>query len=71
MRALRDCFTQQQGEELCFCKDAIITNVKKDDEWWRGDYKEQRQLLFRADFVEEIEMTPELQAQIESVNISL
>lgn len=67
MRALRDCFTQQQGEELCFGKDAIITNVKKDEDWWRGDYKDQRQLLFRADYVEEIEMTPEILKEIEKV----
>jgi len=40
---------------LKFDKGAIITNiVKQAAEWWRGDFEDQKQKLFPADYVEEI-----------------
>ena len=61
MKALYD-YRSNQEDELCFCKHAIIYNVKKEDNgWWRGDYGGRRQLLFPANYVQEIDITQEMQ----------
>ncbi|XP_007887457.1 1-phosphatidylinositol 4,5-bisphosphate phosphodiesterase gamma-2 [Callorhinchus milii] len=45
----------QQADELTFPKGAIIHNVKKTDHgWWMGDYGDQIQKLFPANYVEEL-----------------
>ena len=55
MKALYD-YKSQQEDELCFCKHAIITHVKKEDGgWWRGDYGGKRQLWFPANYTQEID----------------
>ncbi|EFX86093.1 hypothetical protein DAPPUDRAFT_236642 [Daphnia pulex] len=61
VKALYD-YRSQQDDELCFCKHAIIYNVKKEDNgWWRGDYGGRRQLLFPANYTQEIDITQEIQ----------
>ncbi|XP_031560507.1 1-phosphatidylinositol 4,5-bisphosphate phosphodiesterase gamma-1-like isoform X2 [Actinia tenebrosa] len=46
-------------QEMTFCRGAFITNVVKDDSgWWTGDYGDQKQKLFPANYCEEI-ITPE------------
>ena len=60
VKALYD-YRSQHEDELCFCKHAIICNVKKEDDgWWRGDYGGQRQLLFPANYTVEIDVTQEM-----------
>lgn len=60
MKAIYD-FRSKNEDELCFCKHAIIYNVKKDDGgWWRGDYGGRRQLLFPANYTQEIDITQEM-----------
>ncbi|XP_066257802.1 1-phosphatidylinositol 4,5-bisphosphate phosphodiesterase gamma-1 [Euwallacea similis] len=59
VKALYD-YKAQRGDELSFCRHAIITNVTKPPDsadWWRGDYGGARQLYFPAAYVEEIERT--------------
>ncbi|XP_039609688.1 1-phosphatidylinositol 4,5-bisphosphate phosphodiesterase gamma-1-like isoform X1 [Polypterus senegalus] len=54
VKALYD-YRAQREDELCFPKQAIITNVdKQEGGWWRGDYGGKRQLWFPANYVEEI-----------------
>ncbi|GFO31278.1 phosphoinositide phospholipase c, partial [Plakobranchus ocellatus] len=61
VKALHD-YTANRSDELSFCKDAVITNVtKQDGGWWRGDYGAKKQLWFPANYVEEID------AQMESL----
>lgn len=61
VKALYD-YRSQQEDELCFCKHAIIYNVKKEDNgWWRGDYGGRKQLLFPANYTQEIDITQEMQ----------
>lgn len=59
MRALYE-YRGQAEDELSFPKDAIITNVKKqDDDWWLGDYGGKKELLFPANYTQEIEVMSE------------
>uniref|UniRef100_A0A8C4WTE8 Phosphoinositide phospholipase C n=1 Tax=Eptatretus burgeri TaxID=7764 RepID=A0A8C4WTE8_EPTBU len=54
VKALYDYKSQSEGE-LSFAKNSIIYNVhKQDGHWWRGDRGGKKQLLFPANFVEEI-----------------
>ncbi|ESN93887.1 hypothetical protein HELRODRAFT_88112 [Helobdella robusta] len=55
VKALFD-YKCQRNDELTFCKNAIITNVQKEDgHWWRGDHGTQKQGWFPANFVEEVD----------------
>ncbi|XP_043562592.1 1-phosphatidylinositol 4,5-bisphosphate phosphodiesterase gamma-2 [Chiloscyllium plagiosum] len=48
-------YQSQQQDELSFPRGAIIHNVKKHDQgWWKGDYGDQIQKYFPANYVEEI-----------------
>lgn len=48
-------YTAQRFDELSFVKHAIITNVLKSNTgWWKGDYGGKRQLLFPANYVQEV-----------------
>ncbi|XP_067854198.1 1-phosphatidylinositol 4,5-bisphosphate phosphodiesterase gamma-2-like [Heptranchias perlo] len=48
-------YQSQQQDELTFPRGAIIHNVKKHDQgWWKGDYGDQTQKFFPANYVEEI-----------------
>ena len=63
VKALYD-YSGQHEDELSFCKHAIIYNVRKEDDgWWRGDYGGQRQLLFPANYTQEIDVAQELQSE--------
>lgn len=62
-------YRAQRGDELSFCKHAIITNVIKPNNipgWWRGDYGGMKQLYFPANYVKEIDSTE--QSVDESLN---
>lgn len=50
-------YKAQNDDELSFCKHAIITNVRKNenDLWWTGDYGGKKQHYFPANYVQEIE----------------
>ncbi|XP_078066756.1 1-phosphatidylinositol 4,5-bisphosphate phosphodiesterase gamma-2 isoform X3 [Mustelus asterias] len=70
VKALYDYQSQQQ-DELTFPRGAIIHNVKKQDQgWWKGDYGDQIQKFFPANYVEEIvvEVQEELNNQITEDN---
>ncbi|XP_012935284.1 1-phosphatidylinositol 4,5-bisphosphate phosphodiesterase gamma-1 isoform X2 [Aplysia californica] len=55
VKALHD-YSANRSDELSFCKDSIITNVtKQDGGWWRGDYGAMKQLLFPANYTEEMD----------------
>ena len=44
-----------QPDELTFPKDAIITNViKQDGGWWQGDYGEKKAAWLPSNYVEEV-----------------
>lgn len=60
VKALYD-YKAQNDDELSFCKHAIITNVlkKENDLWWTGDYGGKKQHYFPANYVLEIETTPD------------
>ncbi|XP_055891169.1 1-phosphatidylinositol 4,5-bisphosphate phosphodiesterase gamma-1-like isoform X2 [Biomphalaria glabrata] len=63
VKALHD-YSANRSDELSFCKDAIITNVSKQDGgWWRGDYGSKKQLWFPANYVEEIDTQAENPAE--------
>lgn len=50
VRAMYD-YKANKEDELSFCKNAIITNVVKEDVgWWKGDYgsKKQHWFVFQA-----------------------
>lgn len=64
VKALYD-YRSQQDDELSFCKHAIIYNVKKfDNGWWRGDYGGRIQLLFPANYTQEIENPQEMSENV-------
>ncbi|XP_078400680.1 1-phosphatidylinositol 4,5-bisphosphate phosphodiesterase gamma-2 [Cetorhinus maximus] len=49
-------YLSPQLDELNFPRGAIIHNVKKHDQgWWKGDYGDQVQKFFPANYVEEID----------------
>ncbi|XP_048577157.1 1-phosphatidylinositol 4,5-bisphosphate phosphodiesterase gamma-1 isoform X2 [Nematostella vectensis] len=53
-RALWD-YEGINDQEMTFCRGAFITNVVKEDSgWWIGDYGDQKQKLFPANYCEEI-----------------
>ncbi|CAG2103251.1 unnamed protein product [Medioppia subpectinata] len=55
VKALYD-YKAERGDELSFCKHAIITNVIRLESgggWWRGDYGGKKQHWFPANFVDE------------------
>lgn len=55
VRALGD-YKAQEDDELTFCKDAIITDVVKEDGgWWRGNYGGKERFWFPVNVVEEID----------------
>ncbi|CAG2112534.1 unnamed protein product [Medioppia subpectinata] len=57
VKALYD-YKAERGDELSFCKHAIITNVIRLESgggWWRGDYGGKKQHWFPANFVDEFE----------------
>ncbi|BFZ19735.1 hypothetical protein BsWGS_22774 [Bradybaena similaris] len=63
VKALHD-YSANRSDELSFCKDAIITNVtKQDGGWWRGDYGSKKQLWFPSNYVEEIDTQSENSAE--------
>ncbi|XP_076023300.1 1-phosphatidylinositol 4,5-bisphosphate phosphodiesterase gamma-1 isoform X2 [Genypterus blacodes] len=48
-------YKAQRDDELSFTKNAIISNVdKQEGGWWKGDYRGKRQLWFPANYVEEM-----------------
>lgn len=54
VKALYD-YTANRDDELSFPKHAIITNViKKDENWWQGDYGAKIRYWFPANFVQEL-----------------
>lgn len=54
-RALYD-YNAFRDDELNLTKNCIITNIiKKDVQWWKGDYGGRKQHWFPANFVQEIE----------------
>jgi phosphatidylinositol phospholipase C gamma-1 len=59
VRALYD-YNAERPDELSFCKHAYIVNVQKQDGgWWRGDYGDQKQMWFPANYVEEVDSASE------------
>uniref|UniRef100_UPI00398F2EFF 1-phosphatidylinositol 4,5-bisphosphate phosphodiesterase gamma-2 n=1 Tax=Pristiophorus japonicus TaxID=55135 RepID=UPI00398F2EFF len=64
-------YQSQQQDELTFPRGAIIHNVKKHDQgWWKGDYGDQSQKFFPANYVEEIaaEIQEDFSSQITEDN---
>uniref|UniRef100_A0AAQ4NQ05 1-phosphatidylinositol 4,5-bisphosphate phosphodiesterase gamma n=1 Tax=Gasterosteus aculeatus aculeatus TaxID=481459 RepID=A0AAQ4NQ05_GASAC len=58
VKALYD-YRAQREDELCFPKQALVTNVdKQEGSWWRGDYGGKKQLWFPANYVEEVPSSP-------------
>uniref|UniRef100_A0A1A8DN49 1-phosphatidylinositol 4,5-bisphosphate phosphodiesterase gamma n=2 Tax=Nothobranchius TaxID=28779 RepID=A0A1A8DN49_NOTKA len=48
-------YRAQRDDELSFTKNAIISNIdKQEGGWWKGDYRDKKQLWFPANYVEEI-----------------
>uniref|UniRef100_A0A3Q3IBH5 1-phosphatidylinositol 4,5-bisphosphate phosphodiesterase gamma n=1 Tax=Monopterus albus TaxID=43700 RepID=A0A3Q3IBH5_MONAL len=48
-------YKAQRDDELSFTKNAIITNVEKQEGgWWKGDCGEKKKMWFPANYVEEI-----------------
>uniref|UniRef100_A0A8C4Q6K7 Phosphoinositide phospholipase C n=1 Tax=Eptatretus burgeri TaxID=7764 RepID=A0A8C4Q6K7_EPTBU len=69
VKALYDYKSQSEGE-LSFAKNSIIYNVhKQDGHWWRGDRGGKKQLLFPANFVEEIVSARASEDEVDSVII--
>ncbi|XP_025115229.1 1-phosphatidylinositol 4,5-bisphosphate phosphodiesterase gamma-1-like [Pomacea canaliculata] len=63
VRALYD-FMGQDSEQLSFTRGATITNVREEDKpWWRGDYGDQKQKYFPANYVQIIPETDESETQ--------
>ncbi|XP_071092078.1 1-phosphatidylinositol 4,5-bisphosphate phosphodiesterase gamma-1-like isoform X1 [Haliotis cracherodii] len=55
VKALHD-YQANRADELSFLKEAIITNVtKQDGGWWRGDYGTKKQHWFPSNYVEELD----------------
>lgn len=51
VRALYD-YKANKEDELSFCKNAVITNVVKEDVgWWKGDYGGKKQHWFPMNYV--------------------
>ncbi|XP_051929496.1 1-phosphatidylinositol 4,5-bisphosphate phosphodiesterase gamma-1-like isoform X2 [Hippocampus zosterae] len=58
VKALYD-YRAQREDELGFPKEALVLNVdKQEGGWWRGDYGGKKQLLFPANYVEEVPSSP-------------
>lgn len=54
VRALYD-YKAQKNDELSFCKNAIISEVQKEDGgWWKGSYGGKKNCWFPVQFVEEV-----------------
>ncbi|XP_037553736.1 1-phosphatidylinositol 4,5-bisphosphate phosphodiesterase gamma-1 [Nematolebias whitei] len=70
VKALYD-YRAQREDELCFPKQALITNVdKQEGGWWRGDYGGKKQLWFPANYVEEVPSSPTRELDEESTENS-
>ncbi|XP_076132550.1 1-phosphatidylinositol 4,5-bisphosphate phosphodiesterase gamma-1 isoform X1 [Alosa pseudoharengus] len=51
-------YKAQRDDELSFSKNAVISNVdKQEGGWWKGDFGGKKQLWFPANYVEEISPT--------------
>lgn len=67
-KAVYDYSTSRE-DELVFPKDAIITNVIKDEKqpgWWKGDYGGKIQCWFPNNFVEEVQLEKMLEGDDEN-----
>ncbi|XP_029463990.1 1-phosphatidylinositol 4,5-bisphosphate phosphodiesterase gamma-2 [Rhinatrema bivittatum] len=54
VKALYD-YNAMRGDELSFCKGALIHNVNKEaGGWWKGDYGDKIQCYFPSNYVEDI-----------------